>query len=300
MNRLQAIELFLEAVREGSFSAAGRRFGLAPSSVSRHIAHLEASLRTQLLNRTTRSLTLTEAGQLYHGQVRGILQSLRDAEAAATALQATPAGTLRVHSRTMFGLRVVAPLVPRFQVENPALKVELILSERAARLGEEDFDIDLRLSRPQEQHLMQRRLLESERILVASPAYLSRTPEPRAPGDLIHHRCLTYWMGPEEIVWRFLVEGRLEEVMVPSPFTTNNGEVLRALALQGDGVALLDDYTVRRDLAEGRLIRLLPALRATNTTFDLGIYAVFRQTPYTPVKIQVFLDFMARAMPGVL
>lgn len=296
MRRLQAMELFASAVREGSFSAAGRRVGLSPASVSRQVAALEASLNAQLLNRTSRTLNLTDAGRAYLARLEPILQDIAEAEAAAAALQATPRGTLRVHSRLMFGTRVVAPLIPAFQARYPDLRVELRLTEHAARLVEDEVDIDLRLSPSSDGQVMQRRLLRCERMLVASSAYLAAMPPVAVPGDLRAHRCLTYWQGPDDAVWRFLDDGALEELAVAAHFTTNNGEVLRSMALAGHGIALLDDYTVRADLAAGRLVRLLPRLRVTNTGFDLGVYAVFRQAGLLPAKTRVFLDFLAEAV----
>lgn len=298
MRRLQAMELFVSAVREGSFSAAGRRAGLSPASVSRQMAALEASLGVQLLNRTSRTLTLTEAGREYLARLEPILQDIADAEAAAAALQATPRGTLRVHSRLMFGMRVVAPLMPAFQARYPELRVELRLTEFSVRMAEEEVDVELRLSPPGDAALMQRRLLRCERMLVASPAYLARMPRVAVPRDLLAQQCITYWQGPEDVVWRFLDQGVLEELTIPARFTTNNGEVLREMALAGHGIALLDDYTVRDELASGRLRRLLPRLRVTNTGFDLGIYAVFRQSGLVPAKTRAFLDFLAEAVQG--
>ncbi|NGM19732.1 LysR family transcriptional regulator [Roseomonas stagni] len=300
MRRLQAMELFASAVREGSFSAAGRRAGLSPAAVSRQVAALEASLGTQLLNRTSRSLALTEAGREYLARLEPILQDIAEAEAAAAALQATPRGTLRVHSRLMFGMRVVAPLIPAFQERYPELRVELRLAEHAARLAEDDIDVDLRIGAPPERHLMQRRLLRSERVLVASPDYLTRMPALRSPRDLLAHHCLAYWMGPEDVVWRFLDQGVLEELRIAARFSANNGEVLRQMALAGHGIALLDDYTVREELEAGRLTRLLPHLRVTNTGFELGIFAVFRQTSLLPAKTRAFLDFLVAALPRSL
>jgi DNA-binding transcriptional LysR family regulator len=294
------MELFVSAVREGSFSAAGRRAGLSPASVSRQVAALEAALNTQLLNRTSRALALTDAGREYLARLEPILQNIAEAEAAAAALQTTPRGTLRVHSRLMFGMRVVTPLIPAFQARYPELRVELRLSERPARLAEEEFDIDLRIGAPPDAQLMQRLLLRSERVLVASPDYLARMPPVAAPRDLLAHHCLTYWLGPEDVVWRFLVDGALEEHTVATRFSSNNGEVLRRLAIAGHGIALLDDYTARQDLEAGRLVRVLPDARATNTGFDLGIYAVFRQTSLLPAKTRAFIDFLVEAMPGVV
>lgn len=296
MRRLQAMELFASAVREGSFSAAGRRAGLSPASVSRQVAALEATLNVQLLNRTSRALTLTDAGREYLARLEPILQNIAEAEAAAAALQATPRGTLRVHSRLMFGMRVVAPIIPDFQTRYPDLRVELRLTEHPARMAEEEVDIDLRLSPSADAQLMQRRLLRCERMLVASPDYLGRMPPVKAPHDLLTQHCLAYWQGPEDVVWRFLDGGTLEELTIAARFAANNGEVLRAMALAGHGIAMLDDYTVHEDIAAGRLVRLLPHLRATNTGFELGIYAVFRQTSLMPAKTRVFLDFLAAEM----
>lgn len=300
MSSLQAMELFVGAVREGSFSAAGRRVGLSPASVARHVAALEAKMGVQLLNRTSRSLALTEAGQEYYARLEQILQDIKEAEDAATALQSTPRGSLRVHSRMMFGMRVVTPLIPEFQARYPELRVELRLSERPAQLSEQEFDIDLRIGAPPDSQFKQRLLLRSERILVASPGYLVERPAVTAPRDLLAHRCLTYWTGPEDVVWRFLKNGAVEELPMPARFATNNGEVLRQLAIAGHGIALLDDYTVRRDMLAGRLTRLLPQWQATNTSFGAGIYAVFHQTRLLPAKTRAFLDFLAEALPRVM
>lgn len=292
------MELFASAVREGSFSAAGRSLGLSPASVSRQIAALEAALNVQLLNRTSRSLSLTDAGREYLARLEPILQNIGEAEAAATALQATPRGTLRVHSRLMFGMRVVAPLIPAFQARYPELRVELRLSERPARMAEEEVDIDLRIGAPPEGPLMQRRLLRSERILVASPGYLRTMPPVTQPRDVLGQHCLTYWLGPEDAVWRFLDAGGLQELPIAARFSSNNGEALREMAIAGHGITLLDDYTVQADLDAGRLVRLLPQWRVTNTGFDLGIFAIFRQASHLPAKTRVFLDFLVEAIGG--
>lgn len=208
------------------------------------------------------------------------------------ALQSTPRGTLRVHSRTMFGTTVMTPLMPKFQKQYPELKVELRLSERRVQLREEEFDVDLQIAAPRDPSLMQRRLLASERILVAAPDYVGRMPALREPADLAGHHCLAYWLGAEDPVWKFMRKGNLHEMVAPSTFTSNNGHVLKQLAVMGHGISLLDDYTVAREVENGRLVRLLRSYRITNSTFDEGIYATFLQASYLPEKIRVFLDFM--------
>ncbi len=293
MRRLQAMELFAGAARLGSLSAAGRRAGLSPAAVSRQVAALEASLGVRLLDRSSRTLRLTEAGQAYLARLEPILAEITAAEAAAAALHATPRGTLRVHSRTMFGLRVLAPLVPAFQELHPELRLDLRLSERPARLLEEELDLELRIGPAADAQLRQRLLLRAERVLVASPACLARLPPIAAPRDILGQPCLTYRMGPEDVTWRFLGPDGLEEIRISARLTANNGEVLRALALAGHGIALLDDYTVRDALESGALLRLLPEWRVTNSAFDEGIFAVFPHGGPLPAKTRAFLDFLA-------
>jgi len=265
--------------------------------VSRYIGELEAQLGVQLFNRSTRHLGLTEAGKIFFQRTEQVLHGIEDAEAAALALQSAPRGTLRVHSRTMFGIKVLSPLLPEFQKLYPELKLELRLSERRAQLREEEFDVDFQIAAPKDPGLMQRRLLRSERILVASRDYVARMPKLRQPDDLTAHNCLTYWMGPDDVVWKFMRKGRLSEIVVPSSFGSNNGIILCDLAVRGHGIALLDDYTVAGELKEGKLVRLMPGFQVTNSSFDEGIYATFLQSSYLPEKIRVFVDYMAEQVP---
>ena len=297
MDRLQGMELFSAAARLGSFSEAARKVGLSPASVSRIIGDLESHLRVQLFNRTSRSLALTEAGETYLQRIEPLLDGLRGADAAVGAFQQRPTGRLRVHSRLMFGNRVVAPLIPAFQSANPDVQVELLLAERPADLAQYDMqmDIEIRIGSSPVPAMQSELILPTEPILVASPAYLANAKPLAVPTDLTRHHCLTYIIGTEEPVWRFARDGILEEVGIRSRTATNSGEVLRMLALAGHGIALPYDYTVQADLDSGRLHRLLPQLAVTNATFQYsrGIYAVFRHTDYIPAKIRAFIDFFS-------
>ena len=285
MTNLRGLELFVSSVAEGSFSAAARRAGLSPAAVSRHVGALEATLGVQLLNRTSRSLSLTEAGQNYLARVEPILRGLREAGEEAASFQTALRGTLRLHSRVMFGTQVVTPMLPGFRARYPALAVELRLREHEANMTTEEHDIDLRIGRPHDANLVQRRVLSSHPAMVASPAYLAGAPKLERPDDLTAHRCLTYWLSPEPAVWRFMDHGALREIVVPASCRTNSGEVLRRLAIQGEGLALLDDYSVADDIAAGRLVRVMPAIPVSITGFEWGIYAVWRRANFTPAKI---------------
>jgi DNA-binding transcriptional LysR family regulator len=297
VDRLQGMELFAAAARQGNFSKAARNAGLSPASVSRIIGDFEAHLGVQLFNRTSRSLALTEAGRIYLQRIEPLLDAIRMADAEAGAFQQRPTGRLRVHSRLMFGHRVLAPLIPAFQAANPKVKVEVLLAERPADLNDYDMqiDIEIRIGRSPDLALQSELILPTQPVLVASPTYLKTAPSLEVPADLSEHRCLAYLIGAEEPVWRFAQNGRLREVEINAYTATNSGEVLRTLALAGQGIALLYDYTVQADLDAGRLCRLLPKLDVTNATFQhsRGIYAVFRRTNYVPANIRAFVDFFS-------
>ena len=296
MNRLQAMELFAAAARLGSFSEAARHASLSPASVSRIIGDFEALLRVQLFNRTSRTLALTDAGATYLSRIEPLLDAVRMAEAEAASFQTRPTGRLRVHSRLMFGNRVLAPLIPAFQALHPEISVELLLAERAADLSHHDahIDVEIRIGPAPDPALASALILPTERVLVASPAYLQGAPPVARPADLAAHRCLTYHMGADEPVWRFARNGALEEIPIRPVTATNSGEVLRMLALAGHGIVLLDDYTVQSDIEAGRLRRLLSGFAATNSTFQFGrgIHAVFRRRGYVPAKVRAFIDFL--------
>jgi DNA-binding transcriptional LysR family regulator len=295
MNRLQGMELFAAAARLGSFSEAGRRAGLSPASVSRIIGEFEAHLRVQLFNRTSRSLALTEAGATYLARIEPLLDAVRMAEAEAASFQTRPSGRLLVHSRLMFGNRVLAPLIPDFQARYPEITVELLLAEHPADLGHHDaqVDVEIRIGPAPDPALASERILETDRILVASPGYLATAEAVRRPADIARQRCITYRMGAEEPVWRFARGGGLEEVRIRPATATNSGEVMRMLALAGHGITLLDDYTVQDDIEAGRLVRLLAEFTVTNSTFQFGrgIHAIFRRRGYVPAKVRAFIDF---------
>ena len=297
MDKLRAMDLLVATAQSGSFSATGRRYGMSTASVSRRISELEEHLGVTLIHRSTRNLALSEAGEAYVAEAREILASIARADAGISALQEAPKGVLRVHSRIMFGVTFLAQAQAGFAARHPELTVELHLSERPARLREDGFDIDFRIAAPQESGLMRRRLLSSQRILVAAPAYLEVAPPIASPRDLAGHRCLTYWLGPDPPYWRFRQDGADLEVPVPSNFASNNGQVLLIAAREGHGIALLDDYTVAADIAAGRLVRILPQYRVTNTTFDEGVFATYLETPRVPAKIRVILDHVIAELP---
>lgn len=300
MDRLRAMELFVSVSQTNSFSETARRFGISATAVSRTITDLEESLGVKLLLRSTRQVVLTESGQEYARQLDGILAHINEAQRSITAISSAPKGVLRVHSRTMFGLAVLPPLVAQFRSQYPDIHVELVLSESPVDLRSNQFDIDFRISPPIEAGVKRRRLFQSERFLVASPRYLESHPALLQPEQITGHDCMAYMLPGEQRSWHFrrTPEDAVQAVAFRPRHVTNNGLALLELARLGEGIALLDDYTVHHDLAQGRLVRLMPDWQVTNTTFEEGMYATILDTTMVPTKIRLFLDSVAERVSG--
>jgi len=294
MDWLQPMRIFVSVVQNGSLSSAGRQLGLSPASVSRHISALEESLGCRLVNRTSRKLTLTEAGELYFARVEQILQQVAEAKDSVSQLQTMPRGTLRVHSRMLVGQLHIAPALPAFLAQNPEVKVDLLLSNRVVDLVEQNIDIDVRIGKLIDSSLVARQLAVSERILCAAPSYLASRPAIAKPADIAAHNCLTYRINLGRTVWRFIDQrGVLEEIAVTGNLQSDNGHALLTAALGGAGAALMPDWAIRDELASGRLRRLLPHYRISHVEFDNGVYAVFQKSRHMSAKVRVFIEFLA-------
>ncbi len=298
MDRLRAMEYLLSISRTQSFSETARQFGASATSVSRTISEFEDELKAKLLLRSTRQVVLTEAGQEYARQLEGILWRIDEARNSITEIRSAPKGTLRVHARTMFGVGVLPALIAAFRERYPDIRVELILSEAKADLRRDQFDIDFRISPPVEAGLKRRILFHSERYLVAAPSYVAKMKAIRQPAEIAQQQCLVYTLPGEQYVWRFRNDAGTEEIAIRPRHTTNNGMVLLGLARLGEGIALLDDYTVAHDIARGDLVRLMPQWRVTNTTFEEGMFATILDSAMIPAKIRLFLDFVADHVAG--
>ena len=294
MDWIQPMRIFVSVVQNGSLSSAGRQLGLSPASVSRHISALEESLGCRLVNRTSRKLTLTEAGELYFARVEQILQQVAEAKDSVSQLQTMPRGTLRVHSRMLVGQLHIAPALPAFLAQNPEVKVDLLLSNRVVDLVEQNIDIDVRIGKLIDSSLVARQLAVSERILCAAPSYLASRPAIAKPADIAAHNCLTYRINLGRTVWRFIDQrGVLEEIAVTGNLQSDNGHALLTAALGGAGAALMPDWAIRDELASGRLRRLLPHYRISHVEFDNGVYAVFQKSRHMSAKVRVFIEFLA-------
>ncbi|MGK6306654.1 LysR family transcriptional regulator [Variovorax sp. DT-64] len=298
MDRLRAMELFLSISQTRNFSETARRFGISATGVSRMITDIEEELKVKLLLRSTRQVALTESGQEYARQLEDILWRINELQANITAISSAPQGVLRVHSRVMFGLGVLPPLIAAFRKRYPEIHIELTLTEAAVDLRRNQFDVDFRIAPPVEAGVKRRMLFQSERHLAATPAYLASKPPVHAPQGILEHDCLAYELPGNEYTWIFKQEERLTEIAFKPRHVSNNGIALLELARLGEGLVLLDDYTVHNDIRAGRLVRVLTDYRISNKGFDEGMYATILDTPIIPAKIRLFLDFVAEHVAG--
>ena len=294
MKALDSLRIFVITRRKGSLSAAARSLSLSPATISRRISALEEELGVQLVDRTSRNLKVTEAGHAFLEHAEVVLEAMAQAEEAARQSKQAPEGRLRVHSRTQIGLRVIAPLLPRFVQRYPDIHVEIELSEHPVNLVEQDFDVDIRTGESNDSGFVIRRLLSSDEVLVASPAFTKAYPRIKHPTDLPDVRCLTYRREQEATTWKYIDEQeQQQELRIQGVLSSNNGELLRLAAMGGMGIALLSEPTVRGCIQDGTLVRLLPDYRFAVRGFSNGIFAVFRQGRTLPLKVRAFVDFIA-------
>lgn len=293
MDSFRAMQVFVKVVQSGSLSSTARQMGMSPASVSRLVSALEATLGARLLNRSSRKLTLSEAGETYFHHAEQILQQFDEVHHNIAQLQRAPRGMLRVHSRILVGQLFIVPAVTEFLFRHPEIKVDLMLSNQSVDLVEQNIDVDIRIGKLSDSSLIARRLAVSDRVVCASPAYLARHPVLHAPQDLVRHNCLTYRLNMGSVQWRFLDDGGSTiDVPVTGSLQTDFGPALRTAALAGLGLALMPDWSVQEDIRRGDLVRLFPQYKVSFLEFDNGIYAVYQRSRYMSAKVRLFVDHL--------
>jgi len=290
MDRFQAIEAFAKVVETGSFARAAERLGVSVSSVSRQVADLEAHVDARLLNRTTRRLSLTESGRVFHERCVQLLADLEEAEQSANAGTLQPRGTLRLTSSITFGARHLAPAIAEFLVRHPAMRFDIELSDRATDLVEEGYDVAVRIGDIGSQNLVGRKVGVTRLVCCAAPSYLERHGKPRTPEELATHACLTYEYSAARNVWPFRDrQGRERRIRIAGPIHADNGRFLEALAVAGVGIAFEPDFIVGPDVRAGRLVPLLREYEPPPT----NIYVAYPSRRHLSAKVRVFTDFLA-------
>ncbi|WP_163780371.1 LysR family transcriptional regulator [Myxococcus vastator] len=294
-NRAGEMSVFLATADSGSFSAAGRKLGLSPSAVSKLIARIEDRLGTSLIVRSTRALQLTPEGALYLERARRILAEIDDAESLVTTGNVVPRGLLRVNTSVAFGEVHVLPLVPRFLALYPQVELDVTSTDTVIDLMDQRTDVAIRTGPLRDSSLKARKLLESRRVIVASPAYLKAHGTPRRPEDLARHNCLRFNFRRPADEWPFRDPSSGEAFSVPVSGNVhgNSGVVLRQLVLEGVGLARLGGYHVQPDLASGRLVAVLEKYSAGDIEL---IHAVHIGHEHLATRIRTFIDFLADAL----
>lgn len=295
MDRLAALEAFAKVAETQSFSEAARRLRSSKSAVSRHVAALEASLGARLFHRTTRSLTLTEAGRDYFARASRILADLDEADASVTQLQAAPRGRLRVNAPMSFGFLHLAPALGDFLARYPEVELDVNLTDRFVDLVDEGVDVAVRIGSLTDSSLVARRLAGIRRVLCASPDYIARRGVPQTPDDLKDHDCLSNTNITITREWRFVhPDGTPWPVEVKGRMSANSGDMLRVAALRGHGFVHLPTFIVGEDLKAGTLVSVLDPYIAQ----DLTLNAVYPTARHLSPKVRAFVDFLAERFGG--
>jgi DNA-binding transcriptional LysR family regulator len=291
LDRLTGLEVFAKVAGTGSFSAAGRALGLSQTMVTKHIAALEARLGVKLLHRSTRRLSLTDAGRNYLEASERILADMNAADAAVAAERVEPRGVLRLNVPVSFGERQVAPLLAEFAAAHPLVSVELGLNDRLVDLAEEGWDLAIRIGTLGDSSLIARRVAPCRTLVCAAPSYLKARGVPRNVASLAQHNCLGYTLSRIAGVDRWTFGAKNDVVVkVTGNLRANNGDALRAAAIAGQGIIYQPAFVVADELRSGELVAL---------TFDQptvqfgGIYAVYLPDRNPAAKVRAFIDFIA-------
>ncbi len=294
LDRFTSMNVFVQATGQGSLSAAARALGMSPAMATKHVDSLEAWLGVKLLHRTTRKLTLTDAGADFLKSCRSILQDLDEAEAEVSIQGTEPVGRLRMNLPHSFGVSFIAPLLPEFSARYPKIDVELGLSDAQHDLIRGGWDLGIRIGHLADSSLKARRLGDCEMRVCASPDYLARYGQPRRAADLSEHNCLGYTLSPlqNKGAWAFGQQGEIA-IPVHGNLSANNGDALLAAAIGGQGVIYQPDFIVDRAIAEGKLI----ALELDQPLVDLGgLYVMFPPDQRLPAKARLMIDFLVEKL----
>jgi DNA-binding transcriptional LysR family regulator len=288
MDRLDAMQMFVRIVETGSLSAVARELGTTQPTVSKQLTALERHLKTRLLHRTTRKLSLTEAGRLYYDTCKRVVDELREAEGTLSQWQNSLSGRIHVNTSIAFGEAFITPLMLEFQRRHPALSVHLSLDDRFIDLVAEGVDVAVRLGRLSDPNLVARRLGSSRRILVATPAYLERHGFPERPEDLVHHNCLLYTYLSTGNEWVFAGEEGEIRVRVSGNFESNNGHTLREAVNASLGIAMAPDWLAYDGLRSGKVVAILQ--RFEPPPFDIS--AVYPSNRMLTAKVRALNEFL--------
>lgn len=294
MDKLDSLRAFVKVVELGSFSEAGRQLRLSRSAISKYVGELEESLGVQLLNRTTRHASPTEAGQTYFERAMTILADIDAADQAVAQAQSSPRGLLRVNAPMSFGTLQLGPAVADFMASCPELQIQLVLSDDQVDPMQGGFDVTLRIADLDSSSLIARKIVAIDRAVCASPDYLKQHGTPKLPEDLRKHALLTYGFLLTGNQWKLTGKDGDHWIQPSWTLCVNNAEVLRDAALKGRGIALLPTFIAGDALRAGTLQRVLRPYKAP----PLTLYAIYPPTRHLAMKVRLFIDFLVARFSG--
>ncbi len=296
MDKLLAMETFVRVVRAGSLSGAARQWGRSKARLSQALAALEAELQLTLLQRNTRSLSLTGVGKLYFERCEALLTELELLETEVKNAKSALEGTLRVTAPPGLALRCLDQFTTSFHAKHPGVVIDLDLTHRFVDLVEEGFDVAVRVTAPRDSALIARRLAPVSIVAVASPNYLATRGKPRNPEDLRDHSCLvdTNYRGQQR--WSFITRRGRQSVSVSGPFRANHPDALRELAIAGHGIALLPKFVADEALTSGDLIEVLPG----KVALGWSVYAIYPRRAHLPQRVKAYVEHLAEGLVHVV
>lgn len=289
MSPVSELAFFVQLVRAGSLAATARELDLTPPAVSKRLAQLEQRLGVRLLNRTTRSISLTAEGELYLVNAQRILGEIEEMEQQVSSSRAEPRGLLRVNAPLGFGRTHVGPAVSSFVRRHPEVEVQLQLTDRPINLPDDATDVAIRFGELPDSRLIARKIASNRRRLCATPDYLTRHGHPETPKDLARHNCIVLRQNDLAFgVWRFSRGKQSESIKVAGGLSTNDGEVALKWALDGHGILMRAEWNLARHLRSGELVEVLQDYE----TPPADIYAVYLERLNLSAKVAFFIDHL--------
>jgi DNA-binding transcriptional LysR family regulator len=290
MDELKRIGVFTRVVETKSFSEAARQLGVAKSAVSKQIAQLEKEVGIRLLNRSTRSLSLTEAGEIFYRHSAEIVSRTKIALSELREYQNQPTGTLRISSPISYGTKHLVPVIKELRALYPLLKIDLLLEDRIINMVEEGVDLAIRIGWLQDSNLVAKKICESPVVVFASPEYLAQKGKPKTPEDLQQHSWIGLSILKSPLKWQFEKSGQPYNVQLQSALKSNSVEAVIALAKSGQGISALSQYAIQDNINNGTLQPILSDYQLKPS----GIYAVYPHREHVPPKVRIFIDFLSK------
>lgn len=293
MDQLNALRLFRKTVEMGSFAETARTSGLTAAAVGKSIGELEAYLKVRLFNRTTRRMSLTEAGSVYFEQIAPVLDQLEDADRSLTPHHNLPSGLLRVTAPLTMTITSLSRYIPEFLERYPDITLDLNLDDRQIDIVREGYDIAIRGSdNLKTSSLISRRISTLHHVICAAPSYFKQYGKPQAPADLRHHNCIRYSLSDHVHEWEFRKNERTERIPVTGRYIVSSSLAVRDALCAGFGLSLIPVSYVEQEITSGKLVTALDDWQHIET----GVYAFYPSRQYLAPKVRVFLDFLSEKL----